>query len=470
VTSQKSDQPVNQANQHATQPVNQQPTTGTTPQDTQQTTPKVETQPSNQAPKQTVPNQANQQIVPRQANHQIVPSYVNQPTVNPPASFPQPLSSQPQDSTTKPQSKTPTEVRTVVAKNKKFQVQVLQEPPDGSVTDLPIAPVQPVNTNVPQDTKVSPVQEVAAPIGASETNVQARTTQQSVKSNIKTSTENTNEETSSLLTTKPGIEASGHTTVTQGTDNAQNTSPDVAAIAQSAQTRTGSPTQQPQVTLTPRPESPVVAQPTQSVGTQGASLPTNGAQQTTETQTSLGQEPKVEASATTETRDFLHENIRVQSPMSSHPPIYIPIAPAEKPSENNTSSQTANDPVSAKTQNSQKSIDNEKAIKHDEIIALTSSIETQTSFDKNTFQELSKKATERKTIEKSLSDEQALDDSDGSVCSEKSYSRQSSDSYSSYDVDKNISLLQAKMDTEHWLNQVIVCLDCTCNIGKFWTA
>ncbi len=440
----------------------------------------METQPPNQAPKQTVPNQANQQtipsqanqqIVPRQANHQIVPSYVNQPTVNPPASFPQPLSSQPQDSTTKPQSKTPTEVRTVVAKNKKFQVQVLQEFPDGSVTDLPIAPVQPVNTNVPQDTKVSPVQEVAAPIVASETNTQARTTQQSVKSNIKTSTEDTNEETSSLLTTKPGIEASGHTTVTQGTDNAHNTSPDdVTAIAQSAQTRTGSPTQQPQVTLTPRPESPVVAQPTQSVGTQGASLPTNGAQQTTETQTSLGQEPKVEASATTETRDFPHENIRVQSPISSHPPIYIPIAPAETPSENNTSSQTANDPVSEKTQNSQKSIDNEKAIKHDEIIALTSSIETQTSFDKNMFQELSKKATERKTIEKSSSDEQALDDSDGSVCSEKSYSRQSSDSYSSHDVDKNISLLQARMDTEHWLNQVIVYLDCTCNIGKFWTA
>ena len=357
-------------------------------------------------------------------------------------------------------------------------MQVLEEPQNGSATDLPITPVQPVNTNVPQgphmntnvprgppvntnvpkDTKVSPIQEVAAPIVASQT------TQQSVKTNT--------EVTSSLPTKQPNTEASGQTTVaqSQGNDVVQNATQAHNVATQSAQIPTGSPTQhrKPQGTSSPRPASPVVsvAQPTQSVATQD---PTNAVQQATSTQTSFVQEQKTEASASTATRDLPQENIRVQSPMSNHPPIYIPIAPSETPSnENNTSSQSTDDPVSEKSRNSlksQNSTESEKTTKHDDIILqLTSSIQTQTSFDKNTvIREQSKKSTERKTIEKSSSDEQpqSYDDSDGSVSSEKSYSRQSSDSYSAHDVDissavhKNMGILQSKVDIEHWLNQVL---------------
>jgi hypothetical protein len=416
-------------------------------QDQQQPTPRVQPntqvgkpQPSQQV-QQPTPQSKADPPPPTQADTETIPHQANQ-SVNPPTSLPQPLTSASQD--TKLESTTPTEVRTVKANKKQFQVQVLQEPSNVPVTDLPIAPVNSnvpqgpsVNTNVPKDTKVSPVQEGAPSVAAPQTSAQESTTQQSENLNTKTLTENSSKEISSLPTKQPGTSTAAQT---QRSDDAQNTSANIAV--QSSQTRAASPVQQHQPQVIAKSESASIAR---SVATQNTSLQTGDVQHATSTQTSLGLEVNIECS---EPREIQKENIRVQSPISSHPPIYIPINPGETSKEKNTPSQ-------------QSSVDNEKSSKYNEIIALTTSIETQTSFDKNLIQEQPKKATERKTLEKSSSDEHGLDDSDGS--SEKSYSRQSSDSCSTQDADniavsKNTGMLQAK-DIENWLNQVMLCAD-----------
>ena len=445
-------QPVSQANQH-TPTTNQQPASQ---QVSQQTVAKVEPQPLTQATAGTIPNQANQQGIPNQANSNV------------PTNFPQPLTNQSQNTTTKSASTTPTEVRTVVAKKKQFQVQVLQEPPNVPVTDLAVAPMNsnvlqntPVHTNVAHDssvntsvpvqevTKVYPVQEVAPSIGASPANARGSTTQQPQKSNAETSTENASKEISSLPAKQSSIPCA--TTVAQGTGDKQNTTPTV----QPPQTRASSPIQQQQPQVVPKPASPVVGRSSAAPNT---SVQTGCSQQATSTQASIAQEPNIETSSSTETRDTPQENIRVQSPISSHPPIYIPINPGETTKEKNISPQS--------------SIDNEKSSKFDEIMALTSSIETQTSFDKNVIQEQAKKSTERKTIEKSSSDEQGFEESDGS--SEKSYSRQSSDNNSAQDMDRNampksIGISQAQVENrqniENWISQVILCAGDTYNVS-----
>ena len=435
---QQSRQPVNnQTNQQATSTVDRQATV-TNPQ-VSQTTTQVESQTSNQV------------------NHQkTAPAKPNQQVEIPPTSLPQPLSSQPQDATPKPATKTPTEVR---GKKKQFQVQVLEEPKDGLVKDLGIAPVNTnvpqnptLNTNVSEGTKVSPGQEVASPIQSSN---QGTIAQQTFKSN--TEAENSSQVTSDLPVKQLATEISGQTTVTHS-QGANTSQAHIPAVAQTA--IQGSPTQQrkPQTTSTPRPASPAVSivQQTQSVASQD---PSNVVQQTVAVQTSVNEEQKIEASASTDTPDLPQENIHVQSPISNHPPIHIPILPSEIPGENNASSQTANDVVSEKSHNTR---ENEKSTKHDDLVVqLTSSIQTQTSFDKNTItREQPKKTVERKAMEKSSSDEQppGYDDSDGSVSSEKSYSRQSSDSHSAYDMDISSavhkSISTSRVDIEHWLSQV----------------
>lgn len=392
-----------------------------------------------------------------QDDHKSVPAKPSQQVENPPTSFPQPLSSQAQEAATKPATKTPTEVR---GKKKQFQVQVLEEPKDR----LPIVPVNtnvpqnPTgNTDVPQGTRVSPVQEVAATTVASQSGNQAATAQQILKSNTEASTENSSQ---TILPAKQlATEVSAQATVTQSRGTNTSQAP-VVAVAQTPAIP-GSPTQQlPQATPTSRPASPAVsvAQQAPSVPSQD---PSNVIQQTVSVQTSLNEEQKFEASTSTKTPDVPQENIHVQSPISNHPPIHIPVGPSDTPGENDVF-QTTNDAVSERSQKSHNSSETEKSTKQDDMIMqLTSSIQTQTSFDKNSItREQPKKSVERKAMEKSSSDEQAPDDSDGSVSSEKSYSRQSSDSHSAYDMDipsamnKNISVLQTKVDIEHWLNQV----------------
>ena len=434
---QQSKQPVaNQTNPQATSAVDRQTNIANT--SVSQTSTLVESQSNNQDSRKSEPAQPSLQVE------------------NPPTSFPQPLSSQQQEAATKPATKTPTEVR---GKKKQFQVQVLEEPKDG----LPIVPVNtnvPQNptssTNVPQGTRVSPVQEVAATTVASQSGNQAATAQQILKSNTETSTENSSQ---TILPAKQlATEVSAQGTVTQSRDTNTSQAP-VATVAPTP--IPASTTQQlPQATPTSRPASPAVsvAQQTPSVASQDAS---NAVQQTASVQTSLNEEQKIEASASTKTPDVPQENIHVQSPISSHPPIHISLGPSDTPGENDVF-QTTNDAVSERSQKSHNSSETEKSTKQDDMIMLlTSSIQTQTSFDKNsTTREQPKKSVERKAMEKSSSDEQAPDDSDGSVSSEKSYSRQSSDSHSAYDMDipsamnKNISVLQTKVDIEHWLNQV----------------
>ena len=453
-TPQQTNHPASQTNQQAASEINQQPAKPTT-QLSDQSSPKPDLQP--------------------QANQATVPNQVNQQNINHPTSFPKPLEPQAQETKTKPPSKTPTEVR---GKKKQFQVQVVDEPQNGAATDLPIAPAQPVNSNalqnppintsvaqgpptnttVPKNTKASPVEGVVSQINT----VGTVTT----PSNTDVLTDCHNQVPSSLsakqTTTKAPIQS-------QMTDDIQNVTQGHNVAVQCTQTPTISPTQQlkPQAASTPaRPESlhVPVALPTQTVATQDTN---NTVQQAASTQTSIEVETKTETSISTETSDLSQESVHVQtSTLSSHPPIHIPISLSEVSDE--SFPEVTSDAVSEKSQNSQKSenlSEDQKTPKQDDVITqLTSSIQTQTSFDKIIVtREQAKKPNERRTIEKSSSDEQptGCDDSDGS--SEKSLSRQSSENYSAHDMEisgnvhKNFETL-AKTDIENWVNQVITVL------------
>lgn len=429
-------------------------------------------------------------------DQQSVPNQASQRTAILPTGFPEVLTSQSQDASAKPATKTPTEVRTVVAKKKQFQVQVLEEPQDGSATDLPVVPVSstgarvgqtpnvnapqdlPVKTNVPQadvvvlttevaeNTKVPPVHNVAAPAVIQQVRSQdtlAKQPPQSINEGKITS------QATSIRDKVPGSEGSLQNTVaqSQGSIQIHNEAIKVSETTQSLHTAPSSPTSaQPpmaKAASTPRSESPVVpsSQPAQPFIPQDRT--TSGINDEEVASAALDEESRLKRSASTEARDAPQDAITVQSPITSHPPIHIPMVPSGTQCENTSTSQTSDN---LKSEKSQKSItDDEKSCKHDDTIAhLTSSIQTQTSFDKSSVSRIqSKKTSERKTIEKSSSDEcpPGYDDSDGSVSSEKSYSRQSSDSHSTHDMDvckaapKDIENLQAKVDVEHWVNQVI---------------